>query len=218
MKKFVIGIILLSLCLGAFAQEQGLIKDLYGTVELKPAGTTAFVPAKIGDRLNMNTIISTSFRSSVLVVLGSTIISVRPLTRMTLTEIQKFQETEKLDIKLEVGRVRVNVRPPAGTKVSTTIKAPSATASVRGTEFEIDAHTVRVHEGTVAYSGNDGRVMLIRSGASSQVDPSTGQAADPVEISSTDLTPTPPVGTDQSDRRNNGGSGGVELSFTFEFE
>ncbi|MDR2730531.1 MAG: FecR domain-containing protein [Treponema sp.] len=52
-----------------------------------------------------------------------------------MTEIQNLTELETLNVNLQTGRVRVDVKPPAGTKASTTVKGPEATASVRGTIF-----------------------------------------------------------------------------------
>jgi hypothetical protein len=218
MKKLLVLMFFFTTALAVFAQQQGVIRTLTGTVELKPAGAAAFVPAKAGDRVAMNTLISTGFKSTAIVVVGSTTLTVRALTRLTLTEISQSQEIERLDMNLQTGRVRVEVRPPVGTRANTTVRSPTATASVRGTEFEIDTYTLTVLDGTVAYSGKDGRVMLVRSGDTSHTYSVNGSAADPIETEAASLLPPAPVGTDESDSpRNEGGAGGVELSFVFEF-
>jgi hypothetical protein len=207
MKKLFIMIMFCGTVCGVFSQ-QGIIKDLVGTVELKPAGSSAFVIAKAGDRVAQDTVISTSFKSMATITVGSTTLTVRPLTRLSLTEIQQSQGTEQLNVALQAGRVRVEVRPPVGTRADTRVHSPSATASVRGTEFEFDTYTVTVINGTVAYSGNDGRVVLVSAGGTSRVDPVTGRAADPVETSAAGLKPPSPTGTDQASGARSDGSNG----------
>jgi hypothetical protein len=209
MKKLFIMIMFCGTVCGVFSQ-QGIIKDVVGTVELKPAGSSAFVLAKAGDRVALDTVVSTSFKSVAVITVGSTTLTIRPVTRLTLTEIQQAQGTEQLSVSLQAGRVRVEVRPPVGSRADTSVKSPSATASVRGTEFEFDTYSVTVISGTVAYSGNDGRVVLVNAGGTSRVDPVTGRAADPVETSAAGLKPPSPAGADQtSGARNDGSNGGA---------
>jgi hypothetical protein len=77
------------------------------------------------------------------------------------------------------------------------VQSPSATASVRGTDFEFDTVNLRVYEGTVALRGNDGMAVSVPAGTVSQVD-SYGRASDPVETGRQSLTPPAPVGTGSS--------------------
>jgi hypothetical protein len=198
MKKLFVLTMFLTAALGLFAQ-QGSIRNMAGTVELKPAGAAAFVTAKIGDQVAAKTIISTGFKSTAIITVGSTTIAIQALTRMSLTEIIQAQGTEKVDIQLQSGRVRVEVRPPVGTRADTSVKTPSATASVRGTIFEMDTFGLTVTEGTVAYTGNDGVVVLVQAGGASRIDPVTGRAVDPVETGAAALTPPLPAGADSSD-------------------
>jgi len=62
----------------AFAQS-GVITEFSGTVELKPAKSASFVPAKTGDVVEADTIVSTGFRSTAVIKVGSSTIAVRPL-------------------------------------------------------------------------------------------------------------------------------------------
>jgi hypothetical protein len=188
-----------------------------GTVELKPSGAAAFVAAKIGDQVAANTIISTGFKSMAIITVGSTTITVQPITRMSLSEIIQAQETEKLDIQLQTGRVRVEVRPPVGTRANASVRTPSATASVRGTIFEMDTFGLTVTEGTVAYKGNDGAVVLVQSVGASRIDPVTGRAVDPVETGAAALTPPLPAGADRSDGSRKEGQGMVEFTISVSY-
>ena len=84
MKKGLMIVIMTCISLGAFAQS-GIIREISGTVEIKASGTASFVSANTGDRINEDTVISTSFKSTALVEVGSVLIAVRPLTRLTLS-------------------------------------------------------------------------------------------------------------------------------------
>jgi hypothetical protein len=209
MKKLIIAALLFGGALSLFAQ-QGIIKEVNGTVELKPAGTAVFVPAKAGDQVAPNTIVSTGFRSSALITVGSATLMVRPVTLLSLTEISQVQGIEKINVNIQTGRLRAELKPPAGMKADMTVKGPTATASVRGTAFEFDTLTVRVAEGTVAYSGNGGDTMLVDAGASSEMDPVMGRPADPVEMSAANLLPPAPVGAGTGA----GSSGVAKVEFT----
>jgi len=164
MKKTALVLFLLVIGVSIFAQN-GVIRDLSGTVELKIAGAAAYTPAKAGDSIARDTVISTGFKSSALVEVGNAIIVVRPLTRLTLTEISSSAGNETLNMNLQAGRVRVDVNPPAGTKASLSITSPSATASVRGTSFEFDTQSVRVGSGIVGFKGNQGYEVQAPAGS-----------------------------------------------------
>ena len=168
MKKLILVLILAGMGLMLFAQT-GVIRELSGTVELKNSGQTAFTAAKVGDRLNQDTVISTALKSNAVIEIGSTVIAVRPLTRLTLTEIQASGGEEKLSMNLQAGRVRVDVTPPAGINTSMTVSSPNATASVRGTSFYFDTRNLSVEQGTVLFKGNRGYTIHARAGSSSAV-------------------------------------------------
>jgi len=198
MKRTVLAFCLVVMGMGVFAQN-GTIRELSGTVELKNPGSENYVPAKTGDTLNQKTVVSTGFKSTALIQVGSTQLTVRPLTRLTLTEISAASGSETLNVNLQSGRVRVDVKPPAGTKAATSVSSPSATASVRGTSFEFDTRNLYVNNGTVSFKGNRGAGTLVSAGSSSMVK-DDGKAVHPVENDSKVLRPTAPVGSD------NGGS------------
>jgi hypothetical protein len=100
-------------------------------------------------------------------------------------------------MNLQAGRVRVDVKPPAGTRANFTVQSPSATASVRGTSFEFDTRRLNVIEGNVGFWGRRGVRMLVMAGSSSAVSDG-GQAADPIQTLVESLTPSAPVGAGSS--------------------
>jgi len=193
MKKllFVAILILTGFC--AFCQD-AFIDQLTGTVEVKQPKDAAFRTASKGDKILKDTIISTGFKSYAIIKIGGTTITVRPLTALSLAEIQKLEETETVDVALQSGRVRVDVKPAAGTKALTTVSSPSSTASVRGTSFEFDTKNLYVKEGTVSFVGTNGQNVLVSAGGTSQVD-QTGQVSNPSDERAANLMPPSPVGT-----------------------
>jgi len=193
MKKIVITAIFITLVVcGAFCQN-GVIRELTGEVELKRSGSSAFVPASAGDAVSSNTVVSTGFRSTAIIAIGSSVISVRPLTRLTLAEIQSIENTENVNVNLQSGRVRVEVKPPAGTKTNLNVQSPSATASVRGTIFEMDTHNLIGIEGKVMLSGVSGAGVMVTGGNSSSVN-IDGTVSNPVVNAEQSVQVQPPVG------------------------
>jgi hypothetical protein len=180
--------------LGIFAQS-GMMKELSGTVELKFSGSQNFVPAKAGDRISQDTVVSTGFKSSALIEVGSAIITVRPLTCLTLKEIGTSVGSENINMNLRSGRVRVELTPPAGTKASMSVSSPVATASVRGTRFEFDTRNIYVERGAVAFKGNRGGLTRVNAGKRGRLD-NSDKVYNPVDIINSDLLPRVPVGSD----------------------
>nr|AGS54160.1 hypothetical protein [uncultured bacterium contig00051] len=178
----------------ASAGQTGVIREMTGEVGLKAAGSSDFVPAQAGSHVAQDTVVSTGFKSTAIIVVGNTTLTVRPLTRLTLAEISSAAGTENLNVNLQTGRVRVDVKPPAGTRANATVQSPSATASVRGTSFEMDTFSVRVFEGSVGFSGTDGLASPIAAGKASEVN-TAGQSVAQSIVAETSLAPYSPFGT-----------------------
>jgi len=194
MKRTAAAIIFLLASFCVFAQN-GTIRELNGTVEIKKPGTSSYVPAKAGDSISQDTIISTAFKSIAMVEIGSAVIMVQPLTRLSLTEISASASNETINVNIQTGRIRVDLNPPAGRKASMTVSSPSATASVRGTSFDFSTQNIYVQHGTVSFTGNKGKPLLVSTGSDSQVK-TDGRADDPLETRISRLLPPLPVGMD----------------------
>ena len=176
----------ITLCFARQAQAQNstaVIRDLTGVVEIKPAGSSVWTPAKAGDIIEKQTIVTTGFRSSAVLIVGSSTLTVRPLTRLSLEELITLNQSETVNINLNTGRVRVEVKPPAGTRANFTVQSPASTASVRGTEFEMDTVSIQVIEGDVSYAPSTGpvtRPVTVSAGEESRVDTGTGSVIQPM--------------------------------------
>jgi len=192
MKKILFAAILFLTGLNVFSQN-AFIDQITGTVEVRQPGEASFKSANKGDTIFQDTVISTGFKSYAVIKVGSTTITARPLTQLTLSEIQKSGETETVNVNLQAGRVRVDVKPPAGMKANTTFTGPITTASVRGTSFEFDTDNLYVSEGAVSFIGNRGQNILVRAGENSRLK-QTGQVALPRDGRNLGLMPPNPAG------------------------
>lgn len=199
MRKTIFVILLLCMPIFLFAQS-GVIRSLNGTVEIKHSGTPNYVAARAGDTVREDTTVYVGLRSTAVIDVGSTVILVQPLTRLTLREIRASQDDERLNVDLRAGRVRIEVNPPAGLRMSMSVTSPSATASVRGTTFVFDTRTVRVEHGSVLFQGNRGYAVQVNAGSVSVVS-TAGAASAPAPSNETQVSS--PVGLDNSSRPGN---------------
>ncbi|MDR1278843.1 MAG: FecR family protein [Treponema sp.] len=175
---------------------QAIIRELRGTVEVKAPGSSVWQTAVIGQELEQATLVSTGFKSAALIRLGESTLSVQPLTRLSLEEIVAMANTDRINISLRAGRIRVNVKPPVGGTTEFRVRSPIATASVRGTVFDFDTVNLRVAEGTVSFSGADNTAVYVAAGQSSSPDPVSGKTAAPVETAAASAPP-PPAGVEE---------------------
>jgi hypothetical protein len=194
MKRNLVYVIFMLAGFCVYAQN-GTNRELNGKKKKKKPGASNYVTAKAGDQVSQDTIISTALRSIATVEIGSAVIMVQPLTRLSLKEISASTNSETINIQLQAGRVRVDVNPPAGKSASMKVVSPSATASVRGTSFDLSTRNLYVQHGSVDFTGNRGDSLLVNTGSGSQVK-TDGSVNDPLAARSSRLLPALPVGTD----------------------
>jgi len=194
MKRITIVMLLINTAVLVFAQNsRAYIKEMSGTVELQTAGSTVWTPAKLNDPIRESTIISTGFKSSATIAVGNSTLIVQALTRMSLETLMNRDQTETVGLNLNTGRMKVDVKPPSGGKTSTSVKSPSATASVRGTTFDLDTVSIQVSEGSVAFQPNSSnsalasRPVIVSAGQESRIDPASGGAINPLVAAATSL-------------------------------
>jgi hypothetical protein len=128
--------------------EDAVFAELTGKVEYQAPGG-AWKPAKVGDRIGVGVLVSTGFKSTALLKLGATTITVKPVTRLTLQELIKTEGGTQTKLYLLSGRVKADVPPQPGQTTDFKITSPTATASVRGTSFEFDGFNLIVDRGSV---------------------------------------------------------------------
>jgi len=190
MKKLtVVFILIFALRFTLQAQERyssenfsAVVKELTGAVEIKKSGSLEWVAASVGDKIEKSTVISTGFRSTAVISLGDSTLTVRALTRLSLDEIITMNRSETVNINLNAGRVRVEVNPAAGNRANYTVRTGTSVASVRGTVFEMDTVSIRVLEGRVNFGSADTATRPVTVGANqeSQINAETGAAVSPM--------------------------------------
>ena len=136
---FLLLMILLSPIPALAQEQQAVVKEFSGKVEVKPPGRD-WRPVVVNMPVAMGATVSTGFASRLVLELGQTHISIRPLTRMLLRELVKTGSTNTTSLTLRVGKVNVAVKAASGEKNDFTIRGPASTAAVRGTEFNYDAN------------------------------------------------------------------------------
>jgi hypothetical protein len=175
------------------------LRELNGRVEVMVPGSADWVLAEPGMRIEGAALVSTGFRSTAILALGNSTITVQPLTRLSLEEIVERQGSEQISVYLRTGRVRAEVRPPVAGKTDFTIRSPIATASVRGTVFDFDTVNLRVAEGRVEFTGSTGSMALVRRGETSSAHEISSRVSVPAEERIEALAPASLLGTDTGD-------------------
>jgi hypothetical protein len=202
MKRMIRGLLLFWAASALFAQDadepHAIIRDISGTVELKAPHAADWSPASRGQAITRDTLISTGFKSSALIAIGKSTLTVQPLTRLSLEELTLAEGGEKVALNLRTGRVRANVKPPAGGKTDFTVRSPSATASVRGTVFDFNGIDIRVDEGRVYFSGADRSGTYVGAGHEARTIVETGRIVSPGETAKEGLMPFVPAGVENT--------------------
>jgi len=126
------------------------------------------MPLKSGDTVNSGTMISTGFKSNATIRLGASILSVKPLTRMTLTTLSEKEDVVDTEVYLDVGTVKAEVKSYNNKRNGFSVRSPVATASVRGTIFEM-GDKVTVFEGAVEVANSFGQKRTGKAGQNMDV-------------------------------------------------
>lgn len=163
MKRLLLGLFLTFLLFTPLFAQDATIQKISGKVELKAPGGV-WATAAEGQRIAKGATISTSFGASAVLNLGSSVIDVKQLTRMTLEELVQQQGTQTTAVKLDIGSIKAKVQTAAGISHDFTLRTSTSTAAVRGTEFSFDGFSLEVSEGTVALTTAAGRMELVSAG------------------------------------------------------
>jgi len=151
-----------------FAQEQAVLREFSGKVEVMPPGKN-WEPAARNLVLPQGTVISTGFNSFATIQAGSATLQVKPLTRMAVAELVKAQGEQKTTLDLKVGRVRAKVEKVEGLEHDFTLKSPVSTAAVRGTDFEYSGNQLQVFDGIVRFLNAISQGRTITQGEQSAI-------------------------------------------------
>jgi len=160
MKKLFWSVLIMSLtAYGLYSQnaQAGVIIELTGNVRLKLADSSGFIAANAGDKIALNTIISTGFNSTAVISAGNSIITVYSLTFLSLTG--------NSSINLQTGRVKVD----ADTSDNFTVQSPETAAAACGTNFEFNTYNMKVNKGSATLIGASGPAVIVREGREASI-------------------------------------------------
>ena len=149
MKKFLLILFLTATILYPVFSANAVIKEISGKVEIKEDGGS-WTPAVNGMTITEGTVISTGFRSKAVLDLGSSILEIKPLTRMSLEALIEKEGTVTTNLYLRVGRVDANVKRDTGLNHDFKLRSAVSTAAVRGTKFSYTGTELIVTEGVLA--------------------------------------------------------------------
>jgi hypothetical protein len=149
MRKAIFLLIVLLLATGVVFAQDAVVDRVSGKVEVRIGGGP-WEPVGVGDVLPLNATISTGFGASAVLNLGSSVLEVQQLTRLTIQELA--DDGLSADVFVPVGRVRARVNATAGRQADFRVRTPLSTASVRGTDFETNGWQVSVAEGVVEFA------------------------------------------------------------------
>jgi len=148
----------------AGAQSRAVFTTVTGKVEIQNPGEQTWQAATAGMEVPIRATISTGFGGRAVLQVGSTTLTVRPLTRLRIEELSTQNNVIRTNLAMPVGRIRVEVKSSAGTKNDFTVRSALSTAAVRGTGFDTDGARIGVFESTVAFSSQSGVSTNVSAG------------------------------------------------------
>ncbi|UTC67782.1 MULTISPECIES: FecR domain-containing protein [unclassified Treponema] len=167
----------------------GKVIAVKGKAEIKQGGR--WVPAAAGNIITSGSMISTGFKSELTLQIDGSVITVRPMTRLTIEEITQKNEAVSSEVYLNVGSVKADVKPASTKRVEFKVKTPVATASVRGTSGEISSDGLLVGtSGTWSYVNSSGLETKVSIGDSVIIS-DTGMVTPAQNIKANEVLPQP---------------------------
>jgi hypothetical protein len=158
---------MIALVLPVFAQN-ATVERVSGKVEYM-AARGRWTAARVGDTIPIGATISTGFRSSAVLSVSGSEITVMALTRMSIEDLAETNDSITTSLNLRTGRVRASVRSTSRKSTNFTLRSPVSTAAVRGTEFIFSGYRLDVINGAVTFLNllNEGKIILGGNGSES---------------------------------------------------
>lgn len=195
-KLFVILLLISSVCAVSFSQNQAVIREISGKVEIK-LPQQGWIAAQPGTVVLLGTIISTGFNSTAVLDLDRSVLKVDPLTRLRIDELIEREGTVTTELFLRVGKVNAEVKTTAGLSQNFKLRSPVSTAAVRGTGFAYSGYDLYVYDGDVTFTnltGQDRSYTEGEGGGTSGMDTPTDSWLNKETISTVDSYASGPGG------------------------
>ncbi|MFW6387701.1 MAG: FecR family protein [bacterium] len=167
----------------AAQQPAVVVEEVNGDVEIQLPGES-WQSVSSGDIVPDDAKISTGFGASAVLAVGENAdVTVRALTRIVINDLIAEEGIERSEMTLEIGRVSGEVRQSDTRRTEFQVRSPTATASVRGTNFDFDGEELVVQNGVVSFTTPSGREHQVGGGEETSSDgvtppepPSQGRA------------------------------------------
>lgn len=136
-----------------------------GKVEVQKDG--GWVPVKVGDVLKKGDVVSTGFKSDLVLQINESRVTLGALTRMTVEQLASNDVKDETSLFIDSGKVIADVQHKEK-RVSFKVTTPVATASVRGTVGEVRVSgAVTSYEGSFVVSdSNQSEPVIMEDGVS----------------------------------------------------
>lgn len=150
----------------AKSDVSGVVSKIIGSVQIKRAGSAAFIGAKVGDFVYSGDSVKTLPRSRALISFTNGVEArLHANTNFTVSGKDQARKSDTTSIKMGVGKLWTKVLRQ---KTKFDIHTPVATISVRGTEYETSVGdkgdtTLKVFDGEVE-CGNEYGTARVRKG------------------------------------------------------
>jgi hypothetical protein len=156
--------ILISFVAATSLFSQITVIEVDGVVEAKSNGSWQAVAA--GDELDGGSVIATGFRSQAVLEIGSSRVTVEPLSEVRVSDLTVEGDTEQTSLSLPFGRIRaeVNKNSEAARSLDFRVQSPVSTAAVRGTTFVYDGIELVVIDGRVDLANAYGQWHSVAEG------------------------------------------------------
>ena len=139
--------------LSAFALDAKVV-SVKGKVEIQEAGM--WVALDEGDVVEKGTVISTGFNSEVVLSVKESNFTLGPLTRITVEDLTSSGDKDSTQLFIDSGSISVSVDSSEGRRTGFKVRSPVATASVRGTAFNLSSSgKISVNQGLVSFGPSE---------------------------------------------------------------
>lgn len=201
---FCLSLIFLFLFSAVYAQT-ATVTSVFGKAEVQE--NSSWKALAVGDVISAGKVISTGFNSELVLKIGNSTITVKPLSRVTLEQLNVKDGNHNSTVMLDAGSLNADVKAAENKRVGFSVKSPVATASVRGTAGNIDSYgnlestegTWSVVEGNVDDAKEEKRQVLVSKGLSISMDSTTGGIVTPQEVCLTNAVGAPASCSTQSE-------------------
>ena len=147
-------------------EEQVIIKQIIGKVEIKPDKSIAWRDARVNMRIRMKWDIRTYVESSCDLVFSSgTILHIGENTVVNLDLLLQEEKKTNTNVKVNTGQVWANIQKLINNKSSFSFETPTAVAAIRGTRLGIQVikqqSIIDVYEGSVGVRNKSSKKELV---------------------------------------------------------